>query len=111
MQIQRYMDTNVFQLSSVARETAANRKLALPVDSNMILYSRFKHVQGTPTSADFSGLPLSRLRAIDNLIDRLISLRGRNTYWVNTAEMNSEDLGVLLPSGYHECLPCCEHQR
>jgi hypothetical protein len=58
----------------------------------MLLYSRFKHVHGTPTVGNTSGLPLSRLRAIDNLIDRLIALRGRNTYWVNTDAMNDEDL-------------------
>jgi hypothetical protein len=96
MQIQSPTHTSVFQLSSVARETAANRKLALPVDSGMLLYSRFKHVHGTPASAAASGLPLSRLRAIDNLIDRLISLRGRNTYWINTDQMNSEDLAFTV---------------
>jgi len=90
------MNTNIFRLSSVARESAANRKLSLPVDASMLLYSRYKHVHGTPASAELSGLPLSRLRAIDNLIDRLISLRGRNTYWVNTDEMNSEDLAFTM---------------
>jgi len=96
MQVQRYMHTNVFELTTIAQETAANRKLALPVDAKMLLYSRFKHVQGTPASAGASGLPLSRLRAIDNLIDRLIYLRGRNTYWVNTGEMNSDDLAFTV---------------
>ncbi|MBN1685866.1 MAG: hypothetical protein JW852_04380 [Spirochaetales bacterium] len=94
--MQRYMGTNVFQLSSVARESTVNRKLVLPVDSRMLLYSRYKHVHGTPTTGDFSGLPLSRLQAIDNLIDRLIALRGRNTYWVNTGEMNLEDLNFTM---------------
>ena len=96
MQIQKYSDANVFQLSSIARESAVHRKLALPVDSSVLLYSHYKHVHGTPTTGDFSGLPLSRLRAIDNLIDRLIALRGRNTYWVNTGEMNLEDLDFTV---------------
>ncbi len=90
------MHANVFQLSSVASETAASRKLALPVDSRTLLYSRFKHVHGTPARGEMSGIPLSRLRAIDNLIDRLISLRGRNTYWVNVDQMNREDLAFTM---------------
>ena len=96
MQIQRYAQTNVFQLTSVAREAAVNRKLSLPVDSKMLLYSRFKHVHGIPTVGIRSGLPLSRLRAVDNLIDRLISLKGKNTYWINAGIMNSEDLAFTL---------------
>ena len=96
MQIQRFAHTNVFQLSSIARETAANRKLSLPVDSSALLYSRYKHVHGTPSIGEASGLPLSRLRAIDNLIDRLISLRGKNTYWVNADGMNSDDLAFTM---------------
>ena len=96
MQIQRYAHTNVFQISEVARETAINRKLTLPVDSSMVLYSRYKHVHGTPAAGGTSGLPLSQLRAIDNLIDRLITLRGRDTYWVNANQMNGEDLTFAL---------------
>ena len=96
MQIQRYPTANVFQLSSIVRETATNRKLALPVDSSMLLYSRFKHVHGTPTTGSASGLPLSRLRAIDSLIGRLINLRGKNTYWVNVDGMNSDELAFTM---------------
>ena len=96
MQMQRYAPTSVFQLSGVAREAAVTRKLSLPVDPNMLLYSRYKHVHGTLSVGELSGLPLSRLRAIDNLIDRLISLRGRNTYWVNAGQMNAEELGFAM---------------
>ena len=80
----------------MARESAANRKLAMPVDSSMLLYSRFKHVHGTPSTGAASGVSLSRLRAIDNLIDRLISLRGKNTYWVNVDGMKSDDLAFTM---------------
>ncbi len=96
MEIQRYALTNVFQLSTAARETAVNRKLAMPVDSSMVLYSRFKHVHGTPSLGEASGLPLSRLRAIDNLIDRLINLRGKNTYWVNVDGLNPDELAFTM---------------
>jgi hypothetical protein len=96
MQIQRYNHTNVFQLSGAARETAANGKLSLPVDAGALLYSRYKHVHGTPSIGSASGLPLSRLRAIDNLIDRLISIRGKNTYWVNVDGMKSDELAFTV---------------
>ncbi len=62
----------------------------------MLLYSRFKHVHGTPPTGSASGLPLSKLRAIDSLIGRLINLRGKNTYWVNVDGMNPDELAFTM---------------
>jgi hypothetical protein len=52
-----------------------NGRLIYPVKPNQAIYARFKHVTGLPSSSDEAGLSLSKLRSIDNLIDRLIHLK------------------------------------
>ena len=96
MQVHSIANANVFQLSSMARAEAASRKLALPVKSSLVMYSRFKHVHGTPSLEKGTGLPLSSLRAMDSLIERLIAVRGRNTYWGSVEGMNGDDIGFAV---------------
>ena len=98
MRINTFANTSVFQLSTIAREQSASRRISLPVDSSLVLYSRFKHVHGTPSMEDGAGLPLSSLRAMDNLIDRLVAIRGRNTYSGNVEGLSSNDIGFVLES-------------
>jgi hypothetical protein len=96
MRINTFTNTSVFQLSTMVREQSASRRLALPVDSSLVLYSRFKHVHGTPSMEDGTGLPLSSLRAMDNLIDRLVAIRGRNTYSGSVEGLSSNDIGFVV---------------
>ncbi len=96
MRIHTFINTSVFQLSSIAREGTASRTLALPVDSRLVIYSQFKHVRGTPSLEDGSGLPLSSLRAMDNLIDRLVALKGRNVYSGNVEGMGSDEISFSV---------------
>jgi hypothetical protein len=96
MTSQSITNTSVFQITSAARSTAVGRKVSMPVDSSLTLYSRFKHVYGIPTTSDEGGIPLSSLRALDSLIERLVNLRGRNTYFVNAGLMNGEDAAFTI---------------
>ena len=95
MTAQPISTTNVFRLTSVARSSSTIRKLALPVDRNLLLYSRFKHVHGTPSPAKGEGLPLYNLRALDNLIARLIRIKGKNSYFTNVEGLGKEEITVL----------------
>jgi hypothetical protein len=45
---------------------------------------------------DGTGLPLSSLRAMDNLIDRLVAIRGRNTYSGSVEGLSSNDIGFVV---------------
>ena len=96
MTIKALANTSVFKLTSVAQSGPVSAKLSLPVDSGKLLYSRYKHVYGTPSIKSDSGLSLAKLRAIDSLIDRLISIRGRNTYFVNSGVINDEDAAFTI---------------
>lgn len=48
--------------------------IAFPVKPSQAIYAHFKHVSGFP-SKDGRGISLIRLHGIDNLIDRLISIK------------------------------------
>ena len=96
MRIPTVANTSVFRLSSITRSETAVGKLALPVDSSLVLYSRFKHVHGTPSTKGGTALPLSSLRAMDNLIDRLIALKGRNRYLGDVGGMSAQDIDFAV---------------
>ena len=88
MRLQSIANTSSFQLSSITRNDSVGKKMLLPVDGNLLLYSRFRHVHGTPAIKDGEALPLCSLRAMDNLIDRLIAVRGRSTYLTSVESMD-----------------------
>jgi len=52
----------------------SNGTIAFPVKPSQAIYAHFKHVSGFP-SRDGRGISLIRLHGIDNLIDRLISIK------------------------------------
>lgn len=60
-------------LSSILRARYGSGPVSLPMRTGM--YARFKHVQGVPSRGS-GGFTVSRLRALDNLIDRLTRLKG-----------------------------------
>lgn len=95
MTAQPISTANVFRLTSATRASSAVRKLALPVDRNLLLYSRFKHVHGTPSPVKGEGLPLYNLKALDNLIARLISIKGKNSYSIDVQGIGKEEITAL----------------
>ncbi|MCF7914111.1 MAG: hypothetical protein K9L66_02985 [Spirochaetaceae bacterium] len=60
--------------SYLMRARYSSGRIAFPVKANQALYAHFKHVTGIPTSGD-KGVSLSKLRTIDKVIDRLISIK------------------------------------
>lgn len=61
-------------LSSILRARYGSGPVSLPMRGGMV-YARFKHVQGVPSRGE-GGFTISRLRALDNLIERLSRLKG-----------------------------------
>lgn len=87
---------NVFRISGLVSQKQSNAKLALPVDGSAILYSRYKHVRGTNPLGQTNGMPLSKLRALDNLIDRLVRLKSNKPIVRNTVGLNDQELKGLI---------------
>ncbi len=63
------------QPTSLVKARFGAGRIFYPVRPNQALYAQFKHVAGLPSSQEDGGLSLSKLRSIDNLIDRLVHLK------------------------------------
>ncbi len=60
--------------SHLMRARYSSGTISFPVKPNQAIYAHFKHVSGFP-SPDGRGISLFRLHGIDNLIDRLVSIK------------------------------------
>ena len=96
MAVQPITNANVFQFSRIASYREGSSRVALPVDRNMVLYSRYKHVRGVPSIGGGGTLPLDRLRVLDNLIDRLMSLKSGGLYAKNVDRMTTREIDELI---------------
>ncbi len=76
MAIQAVSTHRTIPLTSVIRGSSGSGRVSLPVSSSNALYARFKHVSGRPDPSG-GGFPVSKLRTIDTLIDRLVKMKNR----------------------------------
>ena len=60
--------------SYLMRARYSSGRIAFPVKPSQAIYARFKYVTGIPSN-EGGGVSLSKLRTIDNLIDRLVSIK------------------------------------
>jgi hypothetical protein len=66
-------------------------KRSVPVRPSFSLYL-FKHVMGVPSRSGEEQVPISKLRVLDNLIDRLVKLRGETGEMIR---VDGENVGAL----------------
>jgi len=76
MKVESISSLTTVPVSNLLRALVSETSIALPVDSSQYLYSNFKHIRGIPAPGNSTGYSLSRLKAVDNLIDRLQMLKG-----------------------------------
>ena len=98
---------NVFKISGLVANGDRVGKLALPVDPQAILYSRYKHVRGAAPIGQANGVPLSKLRALDNLVDRLIRIKSNQPIVRNIDELKPGEVDGLVSSyrsGLHRAI-------
>lgn len=50
-------------------------KIALPVSPSSYIYSHFKHVSGVPAPEGQQGVPITKLKILDALIDQLSQMK------------------------------------
>ena len=74
MQIQSTGISKTIPLTSVIRGSTGTNHISLPVHRSQALYARFKHITGRPDPSG-GGYPITKLRSLDNLIDRLVKLK------------------------------------
>ena len=110
MDIGAISNPNVFRLTSVISSPNQSARLRLPVEPTVALYARLKHISGVPSPTENGGFPLHKLRALDSLIDRLVSLRKAGSAAVSVkslGSMSGPDLDaaiVRLQRSVHEAV-------
>ena len=69
-------------------------KLSVPVHPVLTIYAHFKHIRGIP-SVD-GGVPMFKLRILDNLIDRLLSYRENLPAIKDLKRLDTENIDPLI---------------
>lgn len=97
MEIQTSAVTSTISLASLVRASSGQGKVSFPVSSNDIAYAKFKNIKIVPSGSGGSSYSVSRLRALDNLIEQLNRMKGNNK--IETPEkgsLNTKELNFLI---------------
>ncbi|MBN2657210.1 MAG: hypothetical protein JXR86_09135 [Spirochaetales bacterium] len=81
--------------------TAQRTGIGLPVSSNSVIYSYYKHVHGYSASDNSPTVPISKIRILNNLIENLTRLKGDNSLKQSAAgadKMSSEAVNRMIDS-------------
>jgi hypothetical protein len=76
-----------------------NNKIGLPVASNAVLYSYYKHVHGYSSSDNSQTVPISKIRILNNLIESLSNIKRDSSIKnsiTSTEKMSSEATSRLI---------------
>lgn len=77
--------------ASMLQARSANGRVSVPVKPGLSLYARYKHVQGVPAHDPQGAVPLSKVRTLNHVIDRLVQMRKNSA-----GESVSRDSGDAL---------------
>lgn len=75
----------------------SNGKLVVPVSPSNVMYSQLKHVSGISTkSASSDGVSISKVRILNTLIDRLVTMNQNMPEAKNTIELSENQVDALI---------------
>ena len=77
--------SKTLQAPNVIRGQNSPNRISLPVNRQQYLYARFKHIWSFPETRRGEGYSLAKLRALDTLIDRLQSLKGKSAEFMKAS--------------------------
>lgn len=97
MEIHAAITSSTISLASIVRATSGQGKVNFPVNSSNIVYANFKNINAVPSFNDTGSYSISRLRALDNLIEQLNRMKGRNKIEVpGLDDLNMNDQNSLI---------------
>jgi hypothetical protein len=72
------MITNIYSMNAYSYNSFIGKssKLYVPVKPAAVMYSHFDHVSGFATSKGQEGVPISKIRILNKLIDQLVEMKG-----------------------------------
>ena len=96
MAIQGVSVSKSLNVTNLIRAQYSSGRISLPVNRNQSLYARFKHIWGFPAVNQEEGFSLSKLRVLDNLIERLNNFQGGNKKILQFTEISSGAVDSLI---------------
>ncbi|MCK5672936.1 MAG: hypothetical protein KAH95_06155 [Spirochaetales bacterium] len=97
MEIQTSTIPSTISLSSLVRATSGQGKVSFPVNSGDIAYANFKNIKIVPSGNGGGSYSVSRLRALDNLIEQLNRMKSQNKIEApETDGMSTDVLNSLI---------------
>jgi hypothetical protein len=77
--------------------SALGGRMSLPVSPAMYIYSHFRHVSGVPAPEGAQGIPISKLKILDVLIEQLSRIKKQGAANFPSAEtMSDEQINALI---------------
>ena len=67
-------------------------KITVPLKPSQSVYARFKHITAIPAKINSEGIPVYKLRILDNLIERLIGQTNKAEEYVKISPENIDTL-------------------
>lgn len=80
---------------SILSSVSAGGRAYVPVNPNQYVYSQFKYVAGVPAEEGSRGVPLTKLKILNTIIDQLVTMKDSKA----NAELKGKN---LLPEGLDE---------
>ncbi|MBR6152868.1 MAG: hypothetical protein IKQ43_00355 [Treponema sp.] len=68
------INLNAHTYNTLFTSTSSGR-IIVPVKNNVAVYTQFEHVRGTPAPKGERGVPVDKIRILNTLIDRLITMK------------------------------------
>jgi hypothetical protein len=96
MDIQSAGSAQGIPLTHLVKARFSPGKIALPVRNSQYLYSNLKHITGIPAGRQAGGYSLIKLKALDNLIERLGSFGRKPERPDYAAGGNSANITALI---------------
>lgn len=75
-----------------------NGKTSIPVRPLNSVYAHFKHFIAVPSNDTGAQVPITKIRIIDNLIERLVRLRGKGSGNLTVYKIDEENIDPLIES-------------
>jgi len=90
--IQSISSMRSFVLPNITRIKYGAGKITVPLKPSQIVHARFKHITAIPTNMNTEGIPVYKLRILDNLIERLIGTKGKAGEFIRLAPEKIDNL-------------------
>lgn len=79
---------------NIIRVRSRQGRITVPVHPAHSVYARFKHIQGVPSPE--GGVPMFKLRILDNLIDRLLQYKQKVPDAAQLASLRLKHIDPLI---------------